>query len=216
MDIYISVFPGVIHEMIETSGDLRGNGVTIRPHVKIEECKRIREKIREVQDAIICENCLSFSCELVTSGLKFCKQNNLRVAIIFKDSNGVLYRRYKPDMVVTLCGRRAQITEAKEAFSNPISCKMPATRKGIDAIRHKSKGAPLIKELELEFAVYIQLLPNSVEVVGFVKEDVTRASARIQKVFDSLDVFLSHFIEKYQVIINETKLSHLLFDILFF
>ena len=73
-----------------------------------------------------------------------------------------------------------------------------------------------IKELELEFAVYIQLPPNSVEVVGFVKEDVNRASARIQKVFDSLDVFLSHFIEKYQVIINETKLRHLLFDIFSF
>ena len=200
MDIYISVFPGVIQEIVETSGDLRGNSVTIRPHVGIEKCKQIREKIREVQDAILCETCMTFSCDLVMSGLKFCKQNNLRVAIIYKDSNGLLYRRYRPDSTVTLCGRKTQIMEAKESFSNPISNKMPATRKGMDAVAHKSRGTSLIKQLEIEFAVYIQLLPNHVEVVGFVKEDVTKASARIQKIFDNVDVFLSQFIEKHQVI----------------
>ena len=216
MDIYISVFPGVIQEIVGTSGDLRGTSVTIRSHVGIDECKRIREKIREVQDAILCETCMSFSCELVTSGLKFCKQNNFRVAIIFKDSNGLLYKKYKPDTVVTLCGRKTQITEVKGTFSNPISSKMPATRKGIDSVTQKSRGTSLIKQLEFEFSVYIQLLPNSVEVVGFLKEDVTRASARIQNILDNVDVFLSQFIEKYQVINNVTNLfSYFLFIFVF-
>ena len=201
MDIFISVFPGLIQEILGTSGCLRENEITIQPNVGLEECKKIRESIRNIQDSIICEPCMNFPVELITAGLKFCKQKHLRVAIIFKDIHGVLYKKYQQDSVVTLCGLRAPLLAANKTFSNPISCKMLATRKGLQMITQKSggRGPSLTKGLEQEFVVCIKLLPDSVDVIGFIKDDVDKAAARIRDVFDNLEVFLSQFIHKYQV-----------------
>ncbi|KAI6653609.1 hypothetical protein LOD99_3504 [Oopsacas minuta] len=202
MDIYISVFPGVIQEIIGTSGYLKDTRITIKHNVELLVCKRIREEIRRVQNAIICDPCRSFPFEMIKSGLKFCKKNNLRVAIIYKDSNGMLYKRYQQDTVVNLCGNKAQILEANQAFSAPISCKIPATKKGLDVITQRcSRGSPsLIKNLENELTVYIKLLPNSVDVIGFIKEDIDSAHARIIQAFENVELFMSHIIEKYQIV----------------
>ena len=200
MDIYISIFPGVIQEILGTSGFLRDNKVTINSNVELKECKIIREHIRDVQNAIICEPCRNFSLEMITSGLKFCKTKHLRVAIIFKDVDGVLYKKYQPDSVISLCGNKAQLLSAHQVFSNPISCKLVATRKGLNMIRQSGgRGPSLTKSLEQDYSVCVQLLPDSVDVVGFIKDDVEGAVARIKKDFDSIEVFLSEIIQKYQV-----------------
>ena len=201
MDIYISVFPGIIQEILGTSGFLRDNNITINSNVGLEECKIIRKNIRDVQENIICEPCRNFQLELITSGLKFCKHKHLRVAIIFKDIHGVLYRKYKQDFIVTLCGIRAPLLSAHKIFSNPFSYKMAASKRGVNKITQKpgGRGLSLTKNLEQEYAVYIQVLSDSVSVIGFLKDDVDKAAGRIKNVFDNLEFFLSQVIPEFQV-----------------
>ena len=200
MDIYISVFPGIIPETIGSKGVLRESKVVIASKIGIQECKSIRDKLKRLQNSLVCEPCNTFPHELITSGLKFCKENNLRVAIIFRCSDGFLYKKFKPESILTLCGNNEQVLSTKQVFSKPICCELPATKNGLTLIRQATaRNLSLSKCLEQEFAVLIQLCKNSVKLQGFIQRDLDKACDRIRSKLDNVEIFLSQMLAEYQV-----------------